>query len=179
MVLDQAAALSADPRVRFAALVHDLGKATTPPAEWPRHHGHEERGVALIASLCARLRVPGDYRDLAVIVARYHGIVHRVFELQPKTLLGFMERADAFRRPDRFALALLACEADARGRTGLESEPYPQRAHVLRARDAAAAVKPSAEDVAECDGAEIAQRLTRRRIQALADLGADPATPRA
>src|SRR3984957_3381867 len=134
MVLDQASALSGDPRVRFAALVHDLGKARTPPSEWPGHRGHEERSVALIEALAARLRVPGDYRDLAVIVARYHGIVHRAFELRPKTALEFMERSDAFRRPERFAQALLACEADSRGRGGLQSAPYPQRQYLLAAR---------------------------------------------
>src|ERR1700677_1535520 len=127
MVLDQAAILSVDSRVRFAALVHDLGKAKTPPSEWPGHRGHEERSVSLIETLAERLKVPGDYKDLAVIVARYHGIVHRAFELRPKTVVEFMERSDAFRRPERFARALLACEADFRGRAGLEDHPYPQR----------------------------------------------------
>ena len=143
MVLDQAVNLSADTRVRFAALVHDLGKGATPPAEWPSHRGHEERSVALIESLAARLRIPSDYRELALIVARYHGIVHRAFELKPKTILDFIEQADAFRRPERFAQALLACEADARGRTGLETKPYPQRDYLLAAREAAASIKPS------------------------------------
>jgi tRNA nucleotidyltransferase (CCA-adding enzyme) len=170
MVLDQAAALSGDTRLRFAALVHDLGKAATPPSEWPSHRGHEERSVALIEALCARLRIPSDYRELGLIVARYHGIVHRAFELRPKTLLEFMERADAFRRPERFGLALLACEADARGRTGMESNPYPQRGYVTAARDAAAAIKPSAEDIATHGGAKIAERLHQRRVQAISEL---------
>jgi tRNA nucleotidyltransferase (CCA-adding enzyme) len=170
MVLDQAAALSGDTRVRFAALVHDLGKAATPPSEWPSHRGHEERSVALIEALCARLRIPSDYRELGLIVARYHGIVHRAFELRPRTLLEFMERADAFRRPERFGLALLACEADARGRTGMESNPYPQRGYVTAARDAAAAIKPSAEDIATHGGAKIAERLHQRRVQAISEL---------
>jgi tRNA nucleotidyltransferase (CCA-adding enzyme) len=169
MVLDQAVTLSADLRVRFAALVHDLGKATTPRAEWPSHRGHEERSVALIEALTERLRLPGDYRELALIVARHHGIVHRAFELKPKTLLEFMERTDAFRRPERFSQALLACEADARGRTGMESNPYPQRAFVSAARDVAAAVKPSAEDVAAHKGAKIAEAIHGRRIHALAE----------
>src|SRR5580700_10181591 len=112
LVLDQAALLSPEPAVRFAALVHDLGKGTTPQDEWPSHRGHEERSVSLIEALANRLRLPGEYRDLAVIVARYHGIVHRAFELKPATILEFLERADAFRRPERFAQALLACEAD-------------------------------------------------------------------
>ena len=170
MVLDQAAALSPEPTVRFAALVHDLGKGTTPRAEWPSHRGHEERSVSLIESLADRLRLPGEYRDLSVIVARYHGIVHRAFELLPKTILEFLERADAFRRPKRFAQALLACEADSRGRTGLENAPYPQREYLQAARDAAAAIKPSAEDIAAHDGAKIAQHLRRRRLHAITDL---------
>jgi tRNA nucleotidyltransferase (CCA-adding enzyme) len=170
MVLEQAALLSPDPQVRFAALVHDLGKGTTPRAEWPRHLGHEERSVSLIEALAERLRLPGEYRDLSIIVARFHGIVHRAFELRVKTVLEFMERADAFRRPERFAQALLACEADSRGRTGLEHEPYPQRQYLSAAREAAAAVKPSAEDIAAKAGAEIAERLHQRRAHAIAEL---------
>jgi tRNA nucleotidyltransferase (CCA-adding enzyme) len=103
-------------------------------------------------------------------VARYHGIVHRAFELRPKTILEFMERADAFRRPERFAQALLACEADSRGRTGLETAPYPQREYLLAARAAAAAIKPSPEDIAGHSGAEIAERLHQRRVHAVAEL---------
>jgi len=168
MVLDQAALLSDDTKVRFAALVHDLGKGTTPSSEWPSHRGHEERSVALIEALAARLRLPHEHRELAVIVARYHGIVHRAFELKPKTILEFMERADAFRRPERFAQALLACEADSRGRAGLQTEPYPQRAYLLAARGAAALIKPSPEDIANRSGARIAEQLHRRRVRAIA-----------
>src|ERR1700675_4534882 len=170
MVLDQAALLCPDPKVRFAALVHDLGKGTTPREEWPSHRGHEERSVSLVEALSLRLRLPGDYRDLSIIVARYHGIVHRAFELKPKTILEFMERADAFRRPERFAHALLACEADSRGRTGLENAPYPQRQYLQAARDAAAAIKPSAEDIAAHGGAKIAQLLHQRRVHAVAEV---------
>ena len=168
MVLDQAALLSEDPKVRFAALLHDAGKGATPPVEWPRHHGHEERSVALIEALADRLRVPSDFRELAIIVARHHGLVHRAFELKPKTILEFLERADAFRRPERFAQALIACEADSRGRTGLESKPYPQRQFLLAAAAAAASDKPSAEDIASHPGAEIAELLRRRRVPAIA-----------
>jgi tRNA nucleotidyltransferase (CCA-adding enzyme) len=170
MVLDQAALLSPEPSVRFAALVHDLGKGTTPREEWPSHRGHEERSVALIEALAERLRLPADYRDLSIIVARYHGIVHRAFELKPKTILEFMERADAFRRPERFAQALLACEADSRGRAGLENVPYPQREYLAKARDVAAAIKPSAEDIATRNGAIIAERLHQRRAHAIGEL---------
>ena len=170
MVLDQAALLSADGRVRFAALVHDLGKGTTPQEQWPGHRGHEERSVSLIVALAERLRLPGDYRELSVIVARYHGNVHRAAELKPGTILEFFERADAFRRPERFAQVLLACEADSRGRTGLENLPYPQRPYLQAARDAAAAVKPSAEDIAAHTGEEIAELLRQRRLRAVTEL---------
>jgi tRNA nucleotidyltransferase (CCA-adding enzyme) len=167
MVLDQAVRLSNDAPIRFAALVHDLGKARTPRAEWPAHHGHEERSVALIESLATRLKIPGDYRDLAVIVARHHGVVHRAFRLRPKTILEFIERADGVRRPERFAAALLACEADARGRLGLADEPYPQREYLLAAQAAAAAVKPTPEDLAALAGPQLAERLRRRRLEAV------------
>ena len=170
MVLEQAALLSSDPVVRFAALVHDLGKGTTPRDEWPSHRGHEERSVSLIEALSLRLRLPGEYRDLGVIVARYHGIVHRAFELKPKTILEFMERADAFRRPERFAQALLACEADSRGRTNLETVPYPQREYLHAARAAAAEIKPSPEEIATLAGEKIAQRVHQRRVEAIAAL---------
>jgi tRNA nucleotidyltransferase (CCA-adding enzyme) len=150
MVLDQAAQLSADPKVRFAALVHDLGKATTPRAEWPSHRGHEQRSV-----------------DLAVIVARYHGNVHRAFELRPQTILEMFERADGFRRPERFAQALLACEADSRGRLGLEQVPYPQRPYLHAAQSAAAAVKPGSAPLEQLDGPKIAAWLRAARLQAI------------
>ncbi|HLW25049.1 MAG TPA: multifunctional CCA addition/repair protein [Steroidobacteraceae bacterium] len=168
MVLDQAARLSADTRVRFAALVHDLGKGATPPADWPNHKGHEASSVHLIGKLAERLRLPGEYRALALIVARFHGIVHRAFELKPATVLDFLERADAFRRPERFAQVLLACEADSRGRLGLEDRPYPQRAYLHAAREAAALIKPSAEEAKTLKGPELAELIRRRRLAAIA-----------
>jgi tRNA nucleotidyltransferase (CCA-adding enzyme) len=177
MVLEQAVRLSDAPQVRFAALVHDLGKASTPPAEWPGHRGHEERSVALIETLSARLKLPAEYRDLAVIVARYHGNVHRAFELRPGTILEILEKTDAFRRPERFAQALLACEADSRGRLGLEQAGYPQREYLLRVRDAAAAVKPTPQEIAERDGARIAELLRDRRRRAIAALRPQPGAP--
>jgi tRNA nucleotidyltransferase (CCA-adding enzyme) len=172
MVLDQAVRLSSDSRVRFASLVHDLGKATTPHAEWPSHKGHEERSVSLIEALSARLRLPNDYRELAVIVARYHGNVHRAFELRPNTVLGILEKTDALRRHERFTQALIACEADSRGRLGLEDIPYPQRQYFQAARDAAAAIKPTPQDIAEQSGPQIAQRLHERRLAAITELAA-------
>ena len=170
MVLDQAALLSTDSKIRFAALVHDLGKGLTPPEQWPSHRGHEERSVELIEALCERLRVPAEYRELAVIVARYHGNVHRAFELRPSTVVDLLEKTDAFRRPERFEQMLLACEADSRGRLGLESSPYPQREYLQRARLAAAAVKPNAEDIQKHGGAQIAELIRRRRIEAVSAL---------
>jgi tRNA nucleotidyltransferase (CCA-adding enzyme) len=103
-----------------------------------------------------------------VIVARYHGIVHRAFELKPRTVLEFMERSDAFRRPERFALALLACEADSRGRAGLQHDPYPQRDYLLAARDAAAAAKPTQEQLSGRSGPAIAELVSRLRVEAVA-----------
>jgi tRNA nucleotidyltransferase (CCA-adding enzyme) len=170
MVLDQAVLLSADTKVRFAALVHDLGKATTPHSEWPGHKGHEERSVALIETLCDRLKLPGEYRDLSIIVARYHGNVHRAFELRPNTILGILEKVDAFRRAERFTQALIACEADSRGRLGLEKNPYPQRQYLQAARDAAATVKPTPEDLADNAGPLIAERVHQRRLKAITEL---------
>ncbi len=140
MALQQAAALSASREARFAVLVHDLGKATTPESEWPKHLGHEERGVRIIKPFCERLGVPNRFRDLAIIVARYHGLTHRAAELKPRTILKIFEDTDAFRRPERFADFLTACEADARGRAGLEDKPYPQAALLRTALDAAGEV---------------------------------------
>ena len=168
MVLEAAAHLSTDGAVRFAALTHDLGKASTPPSQWPRHHGHEASSVRLIESLCARLRVPATHRDLAVLVARYHGIVHRAFELRPATLLKLLEGTDAFRRPQRFADVLLACEADGRGRTGFEDRAYPQRPWLLDALRAAAGIRPDATVLAEGSGVAIARAMRRERLAALA-----------
>ncbi|OGV46756.1 MAG: multifunctional CCA tRNA nucleotidyl transferase/2'3'-cyclic phosphodiesterase/2'nucleotidase/phosphatase [Legionellales bacterium RIFCSPHIGHO2_12_FULL_42_9] len=115
LVLQAAVRLSTDPKVRFAALVHDLGKGLTPMALWPKQHGHEQRGIALIESLCERLRIPVDYRELAVLVSCYHLMIHRFHELKPATLVSLLEKTDAFRRPQRFFDLLIACEADAQG----------------------------------------------------------------
>ena len=115
-VLDVACELSSDTVVRFAALVHDLGKGITPRAEWPRHIGHEHAGVKQIARLCDRLKVPNEHRELGMLASKEHQRVHRAAELRDATVLELLEAADAFRRPDRFEKLLLACEADARGR---------------------------------------------------------------
>jgi tRNA nucleotidyltransferase (CCA-adding enzyme) len=126
MVVDHAAARGYALTVRFAALTHDLGKATTPEDILPRHIGHEGRSVDLLKPLCERLRVPNECRDLAVLVAREHGNIHRVMEMGAAALVRMFERCDALRKPARFAEALQACEADARGRLGFEAAEYPQ-----------------------------------------------------
>lgn len=144
LVLDMAAQLNAPLTVRFACLGHDLGKGTTPADELPRHIAHEARSVKLVEAVCERLRVPTDCRELAVTVAREHGNVHRSADLNAAAVMRLLERCDAWRRPQRFAELLLACECDARGRTGLENEAYPQRARLQRALDAALAVDTAA-----------------------------------
>jgi tRNA nucleotidyltransferase (CCA-adding enzyme) len=167
MVLEQAAKLSDDPVVRFAALTHDLGKGTTPPSEWPRHIAHEQRGVALVEAMCDRLKIPNAYRELAALVSRYHLDAHRVTELRDSTLLEVLERLDAFRRPARFEQWVLACEADARGRKGLENRDYPQADHLRRARDTVAKVTLEPAERDGLDGPKIAEKLRKARLAAL------------
>lgn len=140
MTLQQAAALSDDTDVRFALLMHDLGKAATPPEEWPRHIRHEERGIALVERVCKRLRVPKRHSELARTVCAQHTLCHRALELRGKTVLKLLNATDALRRPDRFESFLLACEADARGRLGLEQRDYPQADYLRRAREVAQSV---------------------------------------
>jgi len=147
-VLDYAAACGYPLPVRFAALMHDLGKGATPPEHWPRHHGHEMLGVALVEAVCARLRVPTECRDLAVMTAREHGNVHRALELNATTMVTLFTRCDGFRKPERFAQMLLAAECDSRGRIGgdqdFRSKPYPQAAYLLAALAAARGVDAGA-----------------------------------
>ncbi len=170
MVLQQAARLSEHTTVRFAALTHDLGKGTTPPSQWPRHAGHEERSVHLLEGLCQRLRVPNDHRELAVLVARHHGLVHRVSELRDTTVIKLLENTDAYRRPERFAQFLLACEADARGRAGLEEQPYPQADFLRQALKVTRAIVPNADELSKLKGAAIAEKLHQRRAEAVNQL---------
>jgi tRNA nucleotidyltransferase (CCA-adding enzyme) len=167
MVLQQACALSSDPRVRFAALMHDLGKGTTPPERLPSHYGHEERSVQLLDALCERLRVPRDFRDLARIVARYHGLAHRTDDLRITTIVDALDRLDAYRRPERFEQFLLACEADMRGRTGLEDRPYPQADVWRRAFQLARSVQFDRERWGELSGEQIKERMRRERVSLL------------
>ena len=174
LTLDVAAARQAPSTVRFALLAHDLGKALTPRSEWPRHHGHETRGLAVIERLCERLRVPQEHRELALLAARFHTHVHRGMELRGSTLLEMLEHADAFRRPDRFADFLEACECDARGRLGFADRPYPQRARVEAALAAARSVALDATERAGLAGAAIGARLRGKRLAAI-----EAAVPRA
>jgi len=171
LCLGQAARLGASTRVRFAVLTHDLGKGTTPPTMLPRHLGHEDRSVQLLNALCARLRVPQAYRELAVIVAREHTNVHRGLELRHSTLVDLFERMDVFRRPERFDEILLACEIDARGRAGLEDRDYPQAARLRRAFDIARAVDVAPLVAAHGAGPKIRGLLREARIAALKSAG--------
>jgi tRNA nucleotidyltransferase (CCA-adding enzyme) len=172
MALEQAARLSDDPVVRFAALTHDLGKGTTPASEWPRHIAHEQRGVTLVGKMCDRLRIPNAYRELAVLGSRFHLHAHRVEELRESTLLDLLESLDAFRRPERFEQFVLTCEADARGRKGLEERDYPQADFLRRAREAAANVVVDEATRKGLEGHQIAEVLRRARISALQTLKA-------
>ena len=166
MVLDQAARLSPDLEVRFAALVHDLGKGTTRKHSLPSHPGHERRGVKLIRRLANRLPVPNACRDLGILVSEYHTHCHRAFELRAATILRMLEATDAFRRPSRFEQFLLACEADARGREGLEDRPYTQ-VDLLRGAFAAASEIDAAAIAASHEGKAIGDAIRRERLAAV------------
>lgn len=162
-----AARIGAPTSVRFAVLMHDLGKALTPRENWPGHRGHEEAGVPVVEGLSQRLRVPNGFRELAVLGARHHAVVHRAAELRADTLLKLFETTDAFRRPERFAELLLVCESDARGRTGLEDKPYPQAEYLRRARDAAAAAQLSDEERDGLQGPQIGAKIRAKRLTAV------------
>ena len=171
MVLDMSARLEASLAVRFACLCHDLGKGTTPAEMLPRHIGHETRSARLLKALCERLRVPNDCRELADVVAREHGNIHRSSELGAAALVRLLERCDAFRKPARFDEALLACECDARGRLGFENTPYPQRQRLMQALQAAQSVDTSgvagAAQAAGADGRLIGEKVHAARVAAV------------
>ena len=168
MVLDMAARLDAPLPVRFACLCHDLGKGTTPADVLPRHIGHEERSARLLKGVCQRLRVPVECREIADVVAREHGNIHRSGDFNPAALVRLLERCDAFRKPQRFADILLACECDARGRLGLQDSAYPQRPRLLQALAAAQGVateQVAAEALAAGQsGAAIGEWIQRARV---------------
>ena len=167
MCVDIAAALNAPLAVRVATLLHDLGKAITPKAEWPSHRMHEARGVPIVEKFCARLRVPSDQRDLAVIVTRDHLNVHRCAELRPQTLLELLERLQALRKPEVFEQALLACLSDARGRKNFEQSDYPQVRYLQAAAEIARAVEAKDVVAAGFSGVKVGEELKVRRTDAL------------
>lgn len=167
LVLDETAHQGYPLEVRFAALMHDLGKATTPKDILPRHIGHEARSVDLLRMLCDRLRVPGECRDLGLLVARYHGDVHRAKELRPDTIVRLFQSCDAWRKPERFKQLLDACAADAHGRTGHEQDDYPQARFLWRMLQAAQAVN-AGEIALQCEDKNlIAERVKEARIVAV------------
>jgi tRNA nucleotidyltransferase (CCA-adding enzyme) len=169
MVVDHAAAQGYALAVRFAALTHDLGKATTPEDVLPRHIGHEGRSVDLLKPLCERLRVPNECRDLALLVAREHGNIHRVMETGAAGVVRLLERCDAIRKPGRFAEALQACESDARGRLGFEARAYPQAERLRVALVAARGVDAGAIAKGFGDRSElIKEAVQRERVRVVA-----------
>ncbi|EGR1703003.1 multifunctional CCA addition/repair protein [Vibrio cholerae] len=170
MVAKQAAQLSDSLPVRFAAQVHDLGKGVTPPSEWPSHKLHCHTGLNIIESLCERIRVPNEFRDLALAVCAQHSNIHRANELKPATKLKVLGLLDVWRKPERLEQVLLCCEADHRGRLGLESEPYPQREIFLRAYQAALGVEVQAVIADGFQGKQIKEELDKRRVSAIEDL---------
>ncbi len=167
MVLEQAARLSKESVVRFAALLHDLGKGITPKEEWPRHIAHEARGVPLVKAVCERLKVPKHFTALALLVAEFHLNYHRINELKNSTIVDLLSRLDAFRRPERFEYFLLACEADAKGRTGYENSSDEKTQHFRTFFNAANQVN-TADIIAQgFQGLEIAEQLRIKRIAAV------------
>ena len=169
MVCDMAARVApGNTRVGFAALVHDLGKALTPEAVRPKHINHEHAGVVPVREVCARLRVPSAHRELAVLACREHLNVHRLFELRPQTVHELLDRCGGFRQPERIAELAAVCEADKRGRLGLEEQPYPQSAELVRLLDVARAVTTAQLDLSRVQGPAIGEALRKARIAAIA-----------
>jgi len=164
MSLNQASRLSHDSQIRFATLVHDLGKGTTPKEKLPAHHGHEERGVKLIEKFCKRYRAPKQFQELAMQVSRHHLICHRIEEMRAETILEKLESMDAFRRPERFKKFLICCEADARGRTGFEDRAYPQADYFKQSLDAANEVHTESLRQQGLEGKYMAEAIRNERI---------------
>ena len=167
LVIDCAAAHDAPLPVRFAALTHDLGKGETPAGEWPRHIGHEERSVRLVRELSERLKAPRECTELAVLAARFHGVIHRALELKPATIMKLLSRTDALRKPERFEQLLMACACDYLGRKGLERRGYPQAQHLWRALHAARNV--DAGEIAHVSEGvrQIQERVHEARVSAI------------
>ena len=170
LALQQAARMGASREVRFAVLMHDLGKGTTAQEHWPSHPEHEQRSLELVRLVSRRLGVPRRYRELAEHVARYHTLCHRAAELRPATTLKLLEGVDALRRPETFDDFLLACEADSRGRTGFQERAYPQAERLRRARAAAAAVRVEHLPDPKPEGPAVGEALRVARCAAIAAL---------
>ena len=170
MVLEQAAKLSNDLSVRYASLLHDLGKALTSPEKWPSHHGHEKLGLNAINQLCDRIKAPNDCRDLALLVSEYHTHIHHAYELKPKTLLKMFHACDAWRKPERFNNLLTCCIADARGRTNFENCDYPQADYVREVLDAALSVDVKAIVASGLQGIKIKEELDKQRLKKMAEI---------
>ena len=169
MSLQQAAKMSNDICVRFATLLHDLGKGTTPKEEWPRHIAHEERSIQLVKNLCDRIAAPKDYKELALMVAQWHTHSHRALELKPATFLKVLQANDAFRRSERFKQFLLCCEADARGRTGFEDRNYPQAEYFRKALELCQTVDAKDISARGFTGKEFGDEVNRLRLEILSD----------
>lgn len=167
MALEQAELLSGDPEVRFAVLCHDLGKGATLAEEWPRHVGHEKRSATLIVTLCKRLRIPNSFRDIARLVAIYHGHCHRAHELKAGTLLKVLTALDALRRPHRLEQFLLACEADYKGRKGYEMRLYPQADLYRAAKKAAIGIDTTALVAKTTNSRKLSELIKSARVKAI------------
>jgi tRNA nucleotidyltransferase (CCA-adding enzyme) len=170
MVLEQAALLSTNPEVRFAALVHDLGKALSPKDTLPHHYGHELGGLPVLEKLCNRLRVPNSYKNLAAQVMEYHTYCHKVMDLRAGTLTDVLTTLGVHKPQHKLAEFLLACEADARGRTGFEHRLYPQADRFRAAANAIASVDISPVLNGELQGALIGEAIRQLRIKAVAEV---------
>ena len=167
LVLEQACKLSKNPQVRFAALVHDLGKGTTPEEEWPQHIAHEARGAKIVLEVCKRLRIANDYRDLAERTARFHLHYHRALELNPATVVKTLEQLDAFRKPERFENFLLASEADARGRPGYENKTLKQGDYFRQALKVASDINVDELRELGFENQQLANQIREQRINAV------------
>ena len=170
LVLEQACLLSNSSDVRFAALMHDLGKGTTPKEEWPRHIAHEARGADIVKTVCQRLRIPNEFRDLAERTARFHLHYHRALELKPATVVKTLEQLDAYRKPERFEKFLLASEADARGRPGFENKDYQQGDFFRRALIASKDVNIQVLREQGFENLELANKIKETRVKAITEL---------
>ncbi|NVK23543.1 MAG: multifunctional CCA addition/repair protein [Gammaproteobacteria bacterium] len=170
MVLEQACLLSEHIPVRFAALVHDLGKGLTPAEEWPSHHGHELKGKKPITELCDRIKVPNDCKELALLVSEFHTHTHKAFELKPATVIKLFNKVDVWRKPERFEQFLQVCTADMRGRTGFENSDYPQTDYLRKCAQACRAVQARTYVEQGLKGSAIKTAMDSERLNLVQDI---------